>query len=260
MDDFIISSVGVVAWLTVDLIFLQLIYKKTDFFTKAPGLDWAMASFTLIPWFVCSYAFGWVGFAGCLVGQLVSLYGFNVFHGLTNRHDGPTIKHAINEIVGPTRNHLGLFVSLLACPGLWAIRFSTIFIYPLLRWTLKFPKYDVSEWVNVSRFKFEGLVGHDMVWCLYCDWMTGIYAYGGELLRNVESFWCPIRFYPDKKCDNCQLTFPDIKEWTPKDGTMEEVTNLLLAKYPPESKEPNGWFGHSDRPENKEKSATELNN
>ena len=41
--------------------------------------------------------------------------------------------------------------------------------------------------------------------------LTGVYSLGAEMLRNVESFWCPIRFYDGKKCDNCKLDFPDIE-------------------------------------------------
>ena len=47
--------------------------------------------------------------------------------------------------------------------------------------------------------KVEGLVGHDRIWCLYCDWMTGVWSLGTEMLRNVESFWCPLRFSSDAK-------------------------------------------------------------
>ena len=129
------------------------------------------------------------------------------------------------------------------------VRFAEIVLYPLLIWTMKFPSYDHGEWVSVSRQKFSNLVGADLVWCLYCDWMTGLYALGGEMLRNLESFWCPIRFYPDKKCDNCKVDFPDIKDWVPQDGTIEDVNKLLGKKYPTDSKRPNAWFGHPLRKE-----------
>jgi hypothetical protein len=107
----------------------------------------------------------------------------------------------------------------------------------------------MGEWVTVSRQKFDGLVGHDLIWCLYCDWMTGVYSLGAEMLRNVESFWCPIRFYDGKKCENCRIDFPDIDRWVPADGNMKQVTELLLEKYPPESEEPRAWFGSTCRGE-----------
>ena len=37
------------------------------------------------------------------------------------------------------------------------------------------------------------VIGHALIWCLYCDWMTGVWSLGTEMLRNVESFWYPIR-------------------------------------------------------------------
>ena len=85
-----------------------------------------------------------------------------------------------------------------------------------------------------------------MVWCLYCDWMTGLHALTGEMLRNVESFWCPIRFYDEKKCDNCSLDFPDLKQWIPSNNKVEDVQNLLLEKYPPDSKKDRAWFGYKE--------------
>jgi hypothetical protein len=110
---------------------------------------------------------------------------------------------------------------------------------------LGFPKYKHSDWVNVSRHKFQGLVGQDLIWCLYCDWMTGVYSLGAEMLRNVESFWCPIRFYDGKKCENCQIDFPDIENgWVSAEGTMDDVVQLLEQKY---GDRHTGWFGHPDR-------------
>src|SRR5207247_725416 len=105
-----------------------------------------------------------------------------------------------------------------------------------------------------NRQKFTGLVGHDLIWCLYCDWMTGVYALGGEMLRNVESFWCPIRFASGKKCDNCKLDFPDIHDgWVAPDGTMGDVVTTMeemygaaaTAQLPRDQRHP--WFGHPVR-------------
>ena len=65
------------------------------------------------------------------------------------------------------------------------------------------------------------------------------------MLRNVKSFWCPIRFYDGKKCENCQLDFPDIANgWVAAEGTINDVVQLLKQKY---SGRNNSWFGHRDR-------------
>jgi hypothetical protein len=66
------------------------------------------------------------------------------------------------------------------------------------------------------------------------------------MLRNVESFWCPIRFYSGPKCDNCQLHFPDLKtSWVPADSDMKAVKKLMDDKYRPDG--PRSWFGHPER-------------
>jgi len=117
----------------------------------------------------------------------------------------------------------------------------------LLGFFLKFPPYKQGEWIRISRQKFEGLVGLDLMACLYCEWAAGVYALGGEMVRNNESFWCPIRFYNQKHCENCKIDFPDLKEWIPIDGSMAEVESLLKKKYPKDTKGFNSWYGHSDR-------------
>ena len=98
---------------------------------------------------------------------------------------------------------------------------------------------------TTSRESFDGLVGHDLIWCLYCDWMTGVYSLGAEMLRNVESFWCPIRFYEGKKCENCNVDFPDINGgWVKADGNMQDVENVMEEKYGSGER---AWFGHPVR-------------
>lgn len=224
--------------------------KKNDALLRAPILDLIVGLFTWIPWIITLYFYGLLGLLGCFIGQMIMLSSFCNIHTMLHKYKGPTIKHTLNQIVGPARNHLGLFISLLALPILLSVRFGQIFIYPLLVWTLDFPKYKSGDWINVSRQKFNGLVGHDLIWCLYCDWMTGVYAFGGEMLRNVESLWCPIRFYDGKKCENCKIDFPDLKDWVSADGAMTDVTSLLTEKYPPGSKAPRSWFGHPVRNKN----------
>ena len=117
--------------------------------------------------------------------------------------------------------------------------------HPMLVALLGFPRYRSGDWIIVSRQKFEGLVGHDLVWCLYCEWMTGVYCLGAEMLRNVESFWCPIRFYDGKTCENCRLDFPDLDGgWVPAEGTMADVADTLQTKYGDGRRE---WYGHPAR-------------
>ena len=119
-----------------------------------------------------------------------------------------------------------------ALPCFILIRVAELCIYPILTLLVGLPRYRHADWVNVSRHKFTGLVGHDLIWCLYCDWMTGVYSLGAEMLRNVESFWCPIRFASGKKCDTCKLDFPDIHGgWVAPEGTMGDVVATLEKMY-----------------------------
>ena len=128
-------------------------------------------------------------------------------------------------------------------PVFWLVRLGEVLAYPLLTLTVRLPAYAQGEWVSVSRQKFAGLVGHDLVWCLYCDWMTGVWALGSEMLRNVESFWCPIRFRSDKKCANCSIDFPDVDGgWVAADATMADVTRTWQSRYGGPGD--HAWFGH----------------
>lgn len=219
----------------------------SDLVARAPSLDLIVASFTILPCIVASILAGWTGLAGAVTGQLLALYAFCLLHETIHRDAarGPRIIKFINRTVGRWRNHVALLVTLVAVPGFWVIRLVQVLAWWPLVALLDFPRYKQSEWVNVSRQKFDGLVGHDLVWCLYCDWMTGVYALGAEMLRNVESFWCPIRFYEGKKCANCRIDFPDIDNgWIGADGTMREVERLLHEKYGDGHRT---WFGHAAR-------------
>jgi hypothetical protein len=216
-------------------------------FAHAPLLDVWVAGLTWVPWIVACLFAGWIGLPAAILGQMIGLGLWCFGHELAHREAarGPRIVKFVNRSVGRWRNHLALWVTLLAVPGFWFIRFLEVFVYWSLVALLDFPHYRQSEWVNVSRHKFDGLVGHDLVWCLYCDWMTGVYSLGAEMLRNVESFWCPIRFYDGKKCANCRADFPDIDGgWVPANATMAEVVEVMEQQYGGGRRE---WFGHPAR-------------
>src|SRR5688572_26771021 len=225
----------------------KLARRASELFARGQMLDVIVASFTWVPWVVALIIGGWIAFAGTLAGQFLALGGFCLVHELLHpgARRGPRIVKFINRTVGRWRNHIALWVTLVALPGFWFIRIIQIIAYWPLVVLLDFPHYKQSEWVNVSRQKFDGLVGHDLVWCLYCDWMTGVYSLGAEMLRNVESFWCPIRFYDGKKCANCRTDFPDVDHgWVGADGTMREVEAVMQEKYGHGQR---AWFGHPAR-------------
>ncbi len=227
---------------------------------RAPLLDLVITYFTAGPMIVGPIAGSMLspetpvlgaglGLLAALLGQVGAVMVWTVLHELAHpeARRGPRIVHTLNRKVGRVRNHAAVWWTAWAVPVFWVIRVAQYFVYPPLTWLVRLPKYRAEEWINVSRHKFRGLVGHDLIWCLYCDWMTGVWSLGGEMLRNVESFWCPIRFDSTKKCDNCRVDYPDIAGgWVDADADMAEVVRVLDEKYPgPGGTNP--WFGHPVR-------------
>jgi len=239
--------------------------KLAAWFGRAPGLDVWIFYFTVLPLFagpillvrlggtgedpINAWALAGLGLIGAVVAQILAILIWCRLHELAHRDaiKGPRLVSQINRSVGPFRNHLAVWWTAWAVPLFAITRVAEVFVYPPLTWWVKLPKYKASEWVNVSRHKFDGLVGHDLIWCLYCDWMTGVWSLGTEMLRNVESFWCPIRFRADKKCENCTIDFPDLDNgWAPADGTMADVVKAHADHYPGPGGD-NQWFGHPAR-------------
>jgi hypothetical protein len=232
---------------------------------RAPGLDLVITYFTVAP-LVAGPAIAvrlraldggepWTlhpaaaGLLGAILGQVAGVCVWTVAHELANRRHvrGPRIVHVLNRKVGRVRNHAAVWWTALAVPVFWVIRVAQYVVYPVLTALVRLPAYNDAEWINVSRHKFKGLVGHDLIWCLYCDWMTGVWSLGAEMLRNVETFWCPIRFDSDKKCENCKHDFPDIEHrWVPAHSDMAEVTRRLDENYPGPGGD-NSWWGHPAR-------------
>lgn len=215
---------------------------------RVPLLDLSITYFTIAPLIAGPIVAGWAGLAGAIAGQVAAVLIWGWLHELANLKAvrGPRIVRTINGIVGRFCNHAAVWLTALVTPVFWVVRVAQVFIYPPITWLVHLPKYRQGDWVSVSRQKFSGLVGHDRIWCLYCDWMTGVWSLGSEMLRNVESFWCPIKFASGVKCENCKLDFPDVVGgWVPADGTMAQVTAVLEEKYRGRSDMP--WFGHPAR-------------
>jgi hypothetical protein len=220
----------------------------SEHFCHAPGLDVVITYFTVLPMIVGPIVAGWTGLLAGIVGQIAGMVIWEAVHEMIHRDatQGPRIVKVINAKVGPLRNSAATWTTAVVTPIFWIIRLAEVFVYPILTLLVRLPAYHQGEWVNVSRQKFAGLVGHDLIWCLYCDWMTGVWSLATEMLRNVESFWCPIRFASGKKCENCAIDFPDINGgWVDASGTMADVTETLDRMYSSEGDHP--WFGHRVR-------------
>jgi hypothetical protein len=223
-------------------------------------LDLVVGYFTVLPLILGPIFGGWAGLLGAVLGQYAGLIGWELAHELAHwKTPGRgAILRAGNLVIGghpivaAGKNFAALWCTTLAVPIFAATRLAQHVAYPPLTWLLGFPKYDAGEWVNVTRHKFDGLIGHDRVWCLYCDWMTGVWSLGTEMLRNVESFWCPIRFGDPSKCANCAIDFPDVAgDWVDfKTGNATEAGELVTTLYGPtdgSAENPRAWFGHPSR-------------
>jgi hypothetical protein len=223
--------------------FFFILSKKTDRLNEAPYIDWTLGLVTWMPWVVIAYLMTWREVGSYLVGQLLAFHLLCVAHRFYHINNKVSIIGTLNHIVGFTRNQLGFYTTLLAFPIFIGIRLSQVFLYPVLLHTIGLPKQNTKDWINISRHKIDGLIGYDLISCLYCDWMTGVYSLGAEMLRNVESFWCPLRFYNKKKCDNCSIDFPDIKQWVPSDKDVVQVVKVLQEKYENTPHGKRSWWG-----------------
>ena len=225
--------------------------RLSDWMCFAPGLDVLVTFFTVLPMIVGPIVWGWGGFIGAVLGQYAALLLWTAAHELRHwgKRSGPKIYKVNNRVVGVAPNLIACFLTSLATPTFWIIRMTELVVYPGVSTFANFPKYKAREWVNVSRQKFDGLVGHDLIWCLYCDWMTGVWSLGAEMLRNVESFWCPIRFLDGKKCENCKVDYPDVDHgWTDARGNIADAVQTVVNYYEAEPRPAkNAWFGHPVR-------------
>jgi hypothetical protein len=214
---------------------------------RAPLLDLVLFAFTALPAIAGAILRGWAGLGVAIAAQVTALLVWVALHELAHpaARRGPRIVGALARIAGPWRNHAALWWMTIAVPAFWVIRLAQYLVYPVLVRLVRLPRVPSREWVSLSRHKFDGLVGYDLIWCLYCDWMTGIWSLGSEMLRNIESFWCPIRFSDATKCERCRREFPDVDAgWVASDGTMSEVVSLIEARHGGGFR---GWFGHPAR-------------
>jgi hypothetical protein len=225
----------------------------TDACCRAPLLDVIVFYFTFLPLIVGPLVAGWSGLLSAVLAQLATLLTWQTIHEALHREamKGPRIIKVLNKKFGALRNLTAVYVTGFAIPIFWFVRMAQLILYPPLVKLVHFPPYNSADWISVSRQKFSGLVGHDLIWCLYCDWMTGVWSLGTEMLRNVESFWCPIRFSCEKKCANCAIDFPDVNQgWVHASGNMSDLVRTLERMYP-SANEPQSWFGHPLRQENR---------
>ena len=226
-------------------ILTRIAYAISEKIAQAPLLDFFISLFTWLPWVAGALLYGWRGIVASVIAQILFLHLFCLVHRALRGKKGRTLTDAQGAILGPVRNQLCLMVQTPAILVFVQIRMAEILIYPPIAWLGKLPTYKASEWVNLSRHKYDGLIGYDLLWCWYCDWMTGLWSLGSEMLRNIESFWCPIQFFSPQKNLNASIDFPDLAKWAPSNGTMKDAVQAFEKHY--DGKGNNSWWGHPDR-------------
>ncbi len=226
-------------------VFSRIAFAISEKVARAPLLDFFISLFTWMPWAAGAWMGGWLGIPAALCAQFLVLHIFCLIDRAIRGKKGPTLTHAQGRLLGPLRNQLALLATTPAVIAFVMVRAIEILVYPPVAWLAKMPRYRHGEWVNLSRHKYDGLVGYDLLWCWYCDWMTGLWALGSEMLRNIESFWCPIRFRDEAKNVNAVIDFPDVAEWVSAEGTMEDAVRAFEDHYDGTRK--NSWWGHPDR-------------
>ena len=240
------STVAVIfGGLAASALLSRIAFAVSEKITRAPLLDFFISLFTWMPWVAGGLLSGWLGIVASLCAQFLALHCFCLADRLVRGKKGRTLTDAQNKLLGPARNQIALLATTPAVPLFAMVRVIELLVYPVVAWLAKLPRYRNGDWVNLSRHKYDGLIGYDLVWCWYCDWMTGLWALGTEMLRNIESFWCPIRFRDDVKNTNALIDFPDIAKWAPADGTMEDAVEGFEKHY--DGKRENSWWGHPDR-------------
>jgi len=242
---FFTLMVAIFGGLVAAAIFSRLAFAVCQKITRAPVLDFFISLFTWMPWAAGAIVYGWWGVLASLGAQFVFLHAFCLTDRAIRGKKGRTLTDAQGALLGPVRNQIALVATTPAAVLFVGVRLTEMLVYPVVAWLAKLPTYKQGEWVNLSRHKYDGLIGYDLVWCWYCDWMTGLWALGTEMLRNIESFWCPIRFRDETKNQNALIDFPDVEKWAPADGTMEDAVKAWEKHY--DGRRENSWWGHPDR-------------
>ncbi len=228
------ASLGWFAFLTVALF---TVGRKMEFLARPPAVDFIVIGYTAGPWIAGGFAGAgihqyWLGALGGLTAvtfaQMIALELFDFIHCRIAARRGIQslrINHTIERRFGKFKNRFCLWLTVPSIPLFLYNRFGFLgfFIFEKM---LGFSHFKTSDYITVSRQKIQNLVGADLVWCLYCDWMTGGWTLTSEILNEVESFWCPLQFDDRTKCEKCANYF-STGHWTPPQTTAAEIGKIV---------------------------------
>lgn len=141
----------------------RIAFAISEKIVRAPFLDILISVFTWIPWAVGFWLNGWIGVLSALFAQWLGIYVFCLMDRVIRGKPADTLTAAQGRVIGPFRNHLALLATTPATVAFVAVRLTEILVYPVVAWLAKLPTYKSSEWVNLSRHKYAGLIGPDLL-------------------------------------------------------------------------------------------------
>lgn len=223
-------------WFAVLTVALFAVGRRLEFLARPPAVDCVVILYTAAPWIAGGFAGAqihqhWLGGVGGVaavtVAQILALEIFDWVHCRIAARQGIQdlqINRSIERRFGKLKNRTCLWLTVPSIPFFLYNRLGFLG-YFLFEWMLGFSHFKSSDYITVSRQKIQNLVGADLVWCLYCDWMTGGWTLTSEILNEVESFWCPLKFSDATKCAKCANYF-SIGHWTPPQTTAAEIGKI----------------------------------
>lgn len=212
--------------------------RRLSWVARPPAIDLIIISFTVVPWVGAweagrrmqgHWSGGLAGLVAAVAAQFAALELFELIHSQQAARRGTPsfeINRTLGRRHGAWRNRMALWVTVPSVPFFLLARMGQFTGYGPLILLLGFTKFRHSDYITVSRQKIRNLVGADLVWCLYCDWMVGLWSLSTEMLNEVESYWCPLTFADQDKCEKCARFFR-MDEWAPVNAGPQEMSQLI---------------------------------
>jgi hypothetical protein len=124
--------------------------KTSKWFCSAPGVDLALAYFMLLPLLVGWFVASWQGLEVALLAELSALWLWIILHELAHRQKSQAkIHRQLSSTVGAWRNHLAVWITALAVPLFWGVRFVELIVYPPLTKLVGLPRYDAKNLIGL---------------------------------------------------------------------------------------------------------------
>jgi hypothetical protein len=236
ISSYLILLSATIGWFALLTLLLFSLGRRCDWLARPPAIDLIVILYTVAPWGAAwivgmrihqHWAGGFGGLATSAAAQIIALELFDFIHlryALRSGIRSLEINGAIERKFGKWNNRVCLWLTIPSIPFFLANRFGFMG-YVIFEKLLGFTHFNTADYITVSRQKIKNLIGADLVWCLYCDWMTGGWTLTTEILNEVESFWCPLQFADHGKCEKCAQFFRT-GHWAQPGCTSQEMSHV----------------------------------